>query len=64
MLIGVTTCPDKANGGKRIGYCATMNRQLTKFHSNSWVQKSAQSLIENMGVIIEESIMQYHAKNK
>ena len=49
MVVGINASAAKnVRGMKRVGYCATMNKDMTKFYSDSWLQKSESAVLESL----------------
>lgn len=64
VVVGINSCSAKnIKGKKRIGYCATMNQDMTKFYSDSWLQKSDVHILESLDDMIADITKQYLKHN-
>lgn len=65
MVIGINSTSQKnAKGKKRIGYCASINGELTKFFSESETQDISCGIIEHMENLVFNSIKAYLNTNQ
>lgn len=42
-----------------MGYCATMNKDMTKFYSDSWLQKAESAVLESLDGMVASICEQY-----
>jgi hypothetical protein len=61
MLVGISSCKEAKN--IIVGYCCTINKEMSKFHSNYDYQPMTSNFNPKMGDIIADCLASYSKSN-